>query len=227
MNQAQARSMLARLIACASPKADAEQLVNALFSRHGSIAPIMESLPGDLPGVPEAAARLITLIPQLARYTARERAQSMKCLNTFKKAGQYLSSLYLGQHNESAYLLSLDAAGHPLNCSLLEQGTVDEAPFYVRRILEVASRVNAYAVVLSHNHPSGTCSPSPGDIQCTVSAIKTLMPMDIQVLDHIIIACGTPVSIRACGDIADVLFTRQNPGSRLMADWFSDDEETI
>lgn len=220
--------ILERLIGYAAPGKGAQAAAKRLMQTQGSLGPILESAPEDLrktPGVSAAAARLLSLVPQLARYEAGEDAKAMTVLDTFEKAGAYLKSLYIGAHNECFYLLSLDEQGRFLDCALVQQGTVDEAPFYLRRILERSARARARAVVLSHNHPSGTLEPSPQDVQCTKAAIEALVPLGILVLDHILIAGGVPVSLRDSGGIAEVLFTRQAQNHPLIQNWLNDREE--
>ncbi|MEA4898097.1 RadC family protein [Bacillota bacterium Meth-B3] len=220
--------LLARLIGYGMPKADAPALAGRMLRKHGSLAPVLESLPADLVrahGLSESAARLIHLIPELTRYAALERLRATEHVGTFLEAGAYLAQLYIGQSNECFYLLSLDAAGRLLDCSLVQEGTVDEAPFYLRRILDLATRAGAYAVVLSHNHPSGTPYPSRGDVECTMLALEALLPIDVLVLDHVLIADGQPQSMRRSDAMPEVLFTRQRPGDALIDNWYEEDNK--
>lgn len=222
------RARITRLLAIGAPKADVASLADALFRVFGSSDPLFETEAEDLrriPGMTDAAARMLHLVPHVARYCLREQAQAQTCLSSFEKAGEYLASLYLGLHNECFYLLCLDAKGRRLACPLVQIGTVDEAPFYLRRILELTLRSGASAVVLSHNHPGRSTRPSISDIECTIAAIEGLLPIDVLVLDHIIVAGGKPVSIRASGAIAEVLFTRQSPQNPLIQGWLPETDE--
>ena len=224
-------ALLSTLIRYGSPrKTDTQVLAHAMLRRHGSLAPVLESLPVDLirsHGLTNTAAYLVHLIPELARYMARERMQHVKQVGTFEKAGHYLRDLYIGAHNECFYLLCMDSTGQLISNHLVQQGTVDEAPFYLRHILDLALRAEAYAVVLSHNHPSGTPYPSRGDADCTLMAIEALLPMDILVLDHILVADGLPISIRASDAMPSILFERQKPNDPLIAGWYDIEEDKL
>ncbi len=221
-------ALLARLIEYAAPRVGARALAARMLDRHGSLAPVLESLPQDVArvyGLGDAASRLLHVVPELARYVSREAAKDFDDVSTFQLAGAYLKGLYIGMHNECFYLMSLDKEGKLLGSSLVQQGIVDEAPFYLRRVLDTAIRSGAYAVVLSHNHPSGTPYPSLGDVNCTMRSIEALAPMDIIVLDHVLIADGTPFSIRSSGAMPDVLFTRQRKADPLLRNWYGSKED--
>lgn len=68
-------------------------------------------------------------------------------------------------------------------------GTIDSASVYPRRIIRAALDHNAAAVILAHNHPSGTTDPSKPDVAITQRLQKALDLFSIQVLDHIIVGC--------------------------------------
>lgn len=219
--------LLARLIARLQPRADAPAVARRLLAVYGSLGPVLESEAQDLAragGLGSACAQSLSLVPQLARYLAREQARQMTRVDSFARAGRYLRGLYLGANNECFHLLCLDGAGRVLDCALVQRGTVDEAPFYLRRILELSLRCGARAVVLSHNHPSGTPFFSPGDLACTQEAIEALLPLDVAVLDHILVADGRPYSLHGRSDFPEILFTRQRPGDPLIAGWLREQE---
>ena len=88
-------------------------------------------------------------------------------------------------------------------------------------MLQSVVTANASAVVLSHNHPGGTLRPSQADVKCTLDALASLFPLQISLLDHIIIADGNAVSIRDNGFISSDLWLRQDPKSKLLRDWLS------
>ena len=221
------QDLLAQLIARLQPRTDALAAAGRLLTVYGSLGPVLESEAQDLAragGLGSACAQSLSLIPQLARYLAREQAQGMARVDSFAKAGFFLRGLDLGAKPECFHLLCLDGTGQVLSCALVQQGTVDEAPFYLRRILELSMRAGARAVVLSHNHPSGTPFFSPGDLACTQQAIGALLPLDVVVLDHILVADGKPYSLRGHPDFPEIRFTRQRPGDPLIAGWLREQE---
>ena len=153
---------------------------------------------------------------------AQERSRALLRVRNFAQAAACLRGLYLGAKNECFYLLCLDREGLVLDCALLQQGTVDETPFYLRRVLEAVLRCSAQSVVLSHNHPSGTSSFSAADIQCTQGAINALLPLGVAVLDHVLVADGRAYTLHGHPSFPEELFSHQRPGDALIAGWLRD-----
>ncbi len=214
--------VLRDLIAAAAPNCDADKLAGQLLLYHGSLAPMMESHAEDLlkiAEVPPAAARLITFIPGLTRYLACEKARRTAVIQNVDMAGEYLKPFYIGHHYEQFYLLCLSAEGRVLECNMLQQGTLDEAPFYLRHVLEAASRAGAHAVVFSHNHPGGTRRPSRADIDSTLFALTALCAMRIVLLDHIIVADSTAISMREYDPSLEEAFLAQSKTDPLLRKW--------
>lgn len=91
--------------------------------------------------------------------------------------------------------LFLDARHRPIRWEILFKGTVNRAHVHSREILKRALELNAAAMVLGHNHPSGVAEPSTADIALTRELRDLLMRIDIVLLDHIIVAQGHGVSL--------------------------------
>lgn len=81
------------------------------------------------------------------------------------------------------------------------QGTIDGASVYPREIVKTALRLNAAAVVLAHNHPSGIAGPSAADAMITGRIKQALALVDVRILDHIIAAGGSTVSLAERGEL--------------------------
>ena len=164
------------------------------------------------------------MIPGLARYVAQESFGERPRLNTLSRMAAYLKSLYLGIHIECFYAVLLDARGTLIKTVLVGRGTVSAAPFDMGRMLSLLVEHNAKAVVLCHNHPGGTLKPSPEDIQCTLRALAATATISVSLLDHIIIAGESAVSIRDSGYIQpDLWVMMQGPRRKLVRDWVDAD----
>ncbi len=94
-------------------------------------------------------------------------------------------------------VIALNAANAVLDARILSSGTVNQAPAYPREIARAALLANATGVVIFHNHPGGQCIPSADDLQLTREAKTALAVLDIQVLDHLVIAGNEAYSIAA------------------------------
>jgi DNA repair protein RadC len=84
-------------------------------------------------------------------------------------------------------MLMLDVKSCIIRSKLLAEGTIDEVPFYLQKIVKEAVRANAKKVILAHSHPRGSFKPSKNDIDLTIKASEQLRGVGIILLDHIIV----------------------------------------
>jgi DNA repair protein RadC len=81
----------------------------------------------------------------------------------------------------------LNAKNRVIDHRIMHEGTIDHAIVYPRRIIEQALAAGAAGLILVHNHPSGDPSPSDEDRRLTKSIQDAARPLDIRVLDHLIV----------------------------------------
>lgn len=89
---------------------------------------------------------------------------------------------------EKMVILTLDTQLQVVGCFEVARGTIDESVIYPREIATRALLTNAKAVILAHNHPSGTPKPSAADINMTKKVKDVLTMLGMNLLDHIIVA---------------------------------------
>ncbi|MEK7323358.1 MAG: DNA repair protein RadC [Pseudomonadota bacterium] len=97
--------------------------------------------------------------------------------------------------------LFLDNRHRVIEFQELFRGTIDGASVYPREVVRQALAVNAAAVILAHNHPSGVAEPSNADYQLTRRLREALGLVDIRVLDHLVIGDGQTVSLAERGEL--------------------------
>jgi DNA repair protein RadC len=81
----------------------------------------------------------------------------------------------------------------------LFHGTIDQSSIYPREVVRRALELNAAAVILAHNHPSGSTTPSPADLTITARLQSVLALVDVRLLDHFIVGDGEPLSLAERG----------------------------
>lgn len=96
-------------------------------------------------------------------------------------------------------VMFLDAQHGVLDTQDMFRGTTTQTSVYPREVAKVCLQLNAAAVILAHNHPSGKLEPSSADIQLTAKLKSTLELVDVRVLDHIITAGGQALSMAEKG----------------------------
>ncbi|MEO5371843.1 MAG: DNA repair protein RadC [Magnetococcus sp. DMHC-1] len=192
IDQFEPHQALELLLFYALPRRDTNDLAHVLLRRFGTLSAVLEADPQDLasiPGIGENAAAFLSLLPQITRYYLRDRAcRNQAPLNTPEATQQYLVPLMAGRTEEVFYLLCLDNRFRLIYPALINRGTVKGVLVEPRLVVETALRHKAAAVILCHNHPSGHLTPSPQDVQFTRLIQQTMIPIGIQVVDHIIVA---------------------------------------
>ena len=184
------------------PRQDTNPIAHALLERFGTLSQVLDAPASELqkvPGMGEASATYLTMFSALWRYYQVNRAQSVNILTTINACGDYLLPQFSGRRNEVVILLCLDAKGKVLSCKEVGEGSVNSAAVPIRRIVEMALADNATAVVLAHNHPSGLAIPSGEDQLTTRRLAMSLSTVDIELIDHLVIADGEYVSLRQSG----------------------------
>lgn len=104
------------------------------------------------------------------------------------------------KRTEVFHVLFLDRKNRLIEDVQMAHGTVDHVPVYPREVIKKALELDASAMILIHNHPSGDPTPSASDITMTQQIESAAKTMDITVHDHLIIGSKTEYSMRASGD---------------------------
>jgi DNA repair protein RadC len=146
---------------------------------------------GEEPGtyrVPDAVTEADLV--HLAKKIARRRLAKGRPLNKPEEVRKALQTLLINYEHEVFGILMLDNQHRILRFIELFRGTIDSASVYPREVVKESLSINAAAVILVHNHPSGDLEPSQADKQITQRLCHALGTVDIRVLDHVIVGVG-------------------------------------
>lgn len=180
------------------PRQDTNPTAHALLERFGSLSGVLEAPVSELkkvPGMGEGSATFLSLLLATSRYYRVNQTERPKFMNTVEDYGTHLAECLSGRRNEMVYLLCLDAKCKMISCKEVGEGSVNSAAVPIRRIVEMALADNATSVVLAHNHPSGFAVPSEEDVRTTYRLAMALGAVEIQLVDHIVVADGEFVSL--------------------------------
>lgn len=111
----------------------------------------------------------------------------------------YLRVLLSDQGREVFVVVLLDAQHRVIATEELFRGTLTQTSVYPREVVKCALRHNAAAVIFAHNHPSGVAEPSHADELLTRTLKSALALIDVQVLDHFIVAGSMTLSFAERG----------------------------
>jgi DNA repair protein RadC len=106
-------------------------------------------------------------------------------------AANFFQSQLTEKEKEIFVCLFLDTAHKIISYEEIFHGTINACRVYPREIAKLALGFNATAVIIAHNHPSGTLKESPHDIELTQKLQEALNLIEVKVLDHIIVGQGT------------------------------------
>jgi DNA repair protein RadC len=183
--------LLAILLRTGVKGKSAVDLARQLLARFGSISALLEAgSPGkaEVPGLGEAKLAQLKAALELARRALREEISSRDALASPRAVRDYLRLALAGREQEIFMLVLLDAQHRVIASEELFQGTLTQTSVYPREVVKCALKHNAAAVIFAHNHPSGVAEPSHADEILTRSLKSALALVDIQVLDHFIVA---------------------------------------
>ena len=150
-------------------------------------------------GLGLARVAQLNAILELCRRVLNQRLQASDVINSPDTTREYIQVHFQGLEREQFSCLFLDTRHRVIALESLFQGTLDSAPVYPREIVKQSLSLNAAAVILCHNHPSGDSQPSQADIRITRRLVDALALVDIRVLDHMIVGHGEITSMAELG----------------------------
>jgi DNA repair protein RadC len=140
-------------------------------------------------GIGRRRLRTLQVLPELAK---RYYSESLPCGESIRSPADTEAFL-------QAHLRHLDHEVFCLCFDTLFRGTIDGTSVYPREVVKEALAVNAAAIILAHNHPSGVAEPSQADERITRRLKSALELVDIRLLDHLIIGDGRATSLASRG----------------------------
>ena len=147
---------------------------------------------------PAKQAELLAVF-ELSRRALSQRLKEREAFHTPGAVKQYLQLQLAHKNHEVFAVLFLDSQNRLLAMEELFRGTLSQTSVYPREVVMRALHHQAAAVVLSHNHPSGSVQPSRADEHLTQTLKAALALVDVRVLDHIIVGQGQALSMAEQG----------------------------
>lgn len=147
---------------------------------------------------PVRVARLVAATALIERASRRMVAEGpiLSCTGSVRR---YLRAQLACQPREVFGCLFLDSRHRLIGYEVLFMGTVDRASVHPREILRRSLELNAAALILAHNHPSGVAEPSASDVVLTRDVAELLARVDVRVLDHLVVGRASEVSFAERG----------------------------
>lgn len=178
--------LLAILLRTGHGGQDALGLSQALIEQAGGLAPLLRDTP-KAPGLGPARRAELGAVVELARRTLVQDLQNQPVFDSPSRVREFLQLEIATREQEVFLVLFLDARHQLIAAEELFRGTINQTSVYPREVVKRALGLNAAAVVLAHNHPSGCAEPSAADANLTRILRQALALVDIRVLDHFVV----------------------------------------
>lgn len=186
----------------AIPRRDVKPLAHALMDRFGDFNRVItapEARLRDVTGVGDAVIVELKIIEAAAHRLARSKVMRQHVVSSWDALLDYCHTTMAHRETEQFRVLYLDRKNVIIGDEEQGKGTVDHVPVYPREVAKRALELNASALILLHNHPSGDPTPSQADIDMTQQILGACTALGLTLHDHLIIGKSRELSFRSEG----------------------------
>lgn len=180
------------------------RLSRRLLRQFGGLRPLLCASVQDLEtveGIGDIRRSILRVLPELARRYFEASLEVGEAIRSPGDTEAFLRARLRDLPHELFCVLYLDNRHRVLKFVEMFRGTIDGTSVYPREVVKEALTVNAAAVILAHNHPSGIAEPSQADERITRRLKAALELVDVRLLDHLIVGDGRSTSLASRGMI--------------------------
>lgn len=193
------------LLSYGIPRKDTKAVAKTLIQSFGSLKEVLDAgihELGETSGIGSHTAILIHLVKEFGSLYLGQKAKERPQVGCTSELLDYCRTVSGGYRNERFSVICLDAQNRVIEMETIQEGIVNQAVVYPRKVLESALARRASAIILVHNHPSGNVKPSDADIRLTKIICDAAKVLDILVHDHLIVGGNEYFSFREGGLLA-------------------------
>ena len=194
--------LLELLLFQAQSRIDTKPIAKALLARFGTLGAALSARPAELmavKGVGEAVVVALKVARKVGIRQAREDIIGRPVLSNWEQVLTYCRLSLAHETTERFHVLFLDRKNGLIADEVQQRGTVDHTPVYPREVVKRTLELDATAIIMVHNHPSGDPAPSDDDVAVTRAVIEAAEPLGIAVHDHIVIGRTGHASLKSLG----------------------------
>jgi DNA repair protein RadC len=192
------------LLTLAVPRSDVKKPAKALIARFGNLRGILDASIEDLrtvPGIGSVTPVALQIIKAAATLYLQQVTGGHDSLADPARLADFWRMRIGALQNEVFEVAYLDSGYRLLRDGVerLEEGTVDRASVYPRRVVEAALKRGAFAIALAHNHPNGDTAPTEQDKLLTRAIVLAAETVHVRIADHLIVSASEAFSFRKTG----------------------------
>jgi len=201
INHFSEHEVLEYLLTYAIPRKDTSEIAHNLVRKFGSFSAVFDANPSqlqDVKGLGDNSIHLLTFMKKFMSFYSSSTTKhfNKKRYNRRDELHEYVVDLFIGRIYEVCFLLCFDNLMRIKNVTLMQEGTINEVNLHIREVVKVAIDNVANVVVIAHNHPGGITTPSNSDLWATIEIRKALNSINVNFIDHILVADNRAISIR-------------------------------
>jgi DNA repair protein RadC len=194
--------LLEMVLFLALPRRDTKPIARALLNRFGSFANAIAAPVEELretEGLGDAGLAALKTVQAAALRLMRSEVLDRPVLNNWDRLTGYLTAALARERVEQFRILFLDSKNRLIADEAQARGTVNHTPVYPREVAKRCLELQATALILVHNHPSGDPTPSRADVEMTREVKAAVATLGIVVHDHLTMGNGRHLSFRREG----------------------------
>ncbi len=183
--------LLELLLFFAIPRKDVKPIAKRLLNNFGNIANLVNAEKDSLleiDGATDSVYVVLSVMREMMNRVLKQKILKRNVISSWTALIDYLRVAMGSLKIEQFRVLFLNKKNILISDEVLSQGTVDEAAIYPRELIKRALYYDASALILVHNHPSGSSRPSQNDIEMTAKLAETCFSVNISLHDHVIVA---------------------------------------
>ena len=172
------------------PYKDTNPMAHELINKFGSFKGVLEADIEELKtikGLGEVSAHFLASLVDIFNFYSKQNNPKETYLSNCKQTEDFFRNVFKGKIVEELYVALVDSNNKLIACKKVAEGNAVEVLTSPRIVSQLVVKHNAHNVIIAHNHPRGTATPSKADIEFTESLIMSLAVTEVKLLDHIII----------------------------------------
>ena len=204
--------VLEYLLSFLIPRRDTNPIAHELIETFGNLFGVFTASPEDLFKINGMTKNAAHLLPNLTAVIRKAELSRVKCKQTIRHvdaAVKLLTPYFMNRNSERCYIVCLDINDRLIQVCFVGDGIANFSVINIQKIVAAVTRLQASKVILAHNHPGGTRSPSREDYAATSALALVLNTMGTYLIDHIIFTSDGYYSFYQNDDMS-VIFSKND-----------------